>query len=216
MLLTALGQPLSAEEVKKDVPVFVNARGDEIGTSFSHMAAFIQSRGNRVTIHATDIELLDRSWEGIGSEEIIKKLHQRKAHIRHAYHGRDVIDAYIDGYEQFLRAGGQITFPILTEAYLHDLLLVNPFTAAVSHNYLNSEPKKVFNQQTRERSADDLAGYTTTHAVVISGYKDGQFLIIDADQPTQKSGTRWLDAGHLIGAICLAETEWDNIIITVA
>lgn len=215
VLLAALGQPMSVEDIKKDVPVFINAKGEEIGTSWPHLAAFLKTKGNDVTMHATDIELLDRSWATLSPDEIIERLHERKKHIRHAYHGTDVIEAYVDGYEQFLKAGGRIVFPILTEGYLHQLLLKDPFIAAVSYNYLNSGPKKVFDQKKRQWSTDDISGRTTTHAVVVAGYDSGKFLIIDADQPSVEAGTRWLDAGHLIGAICLAETEWDNILITV-
>jgi hypothetical protein len=60
---------------------------------------------------------------------------------------------------------------------------------------------------------DSIKGSPSTHAVVISGYEDGSFIITDPDDVC--GGIRKIAAGHLIGSFYLAETDFDCILITV-
>ncbi|MDP4000318.1 MAG: hypothetical protein Q8Q11_02715 [bacterium] len=201
-------------KVKKDVPLHTNTQGVVIGTTFAHAALHLRRLGFRTTIHTTDIDLLDRTWEGLDAKELRKKLTQRKKFIRHPFLDEEAVEAYAEGYVSFVRAEGRIKHPVLTTKYLHRLLEKAPFIAAVSKQYLVSCSKKRFVGKTGKAVFDDVRGQTNTHAIVVAGYRDGRFLIIDSSAPNARAGRRWLNAEHLIGAICLAETEWDNLVIT--
>ena len=58
----------------------------------------------------------------------------------------------------------------------------------------------------------DINGIPTTHAIVVSGYKNGKFTIVDLDK--DNGGIKTVSAGLLIGSIYLAETDFDPLIIT--
>jgi len=144
---------------------------------------------------------------------LIKNLEERKEFIKHPRYDENAFDLIFDGYISFLRADGTVKFPIIDEQYLLKLLENGPIYAIVGFNFLNQIPKFKFSKNGTDSTADPIEGSPGTHVVIISGYKGGKFKITDSDP--KYGGQRWITPGHLIGAIYLAETDFDPLLITL-
>lgn len=201
------------EELKQEVPVYKDERGVPVGTSIGHMAAYLCNLGFAVTIHSTDIQLFDPSWRDKPSDELIDLLRKRLPHLGHPTYSLQVKEAILEGYSAFLQAGGTIEFPVISKDVICNVLEQGPLLAVVSYNFLNGTAKTIFDAQTNLYVANPIEGQPSTHAVVVAGYKDDQFLLVDPDQ--KLGGKRWLDANRVVGAVYLAQTDFDNMIISV-
>jgi hypothetical protein len=213
-ILKYYGVDKSIEEIKKEVPVYINKEGKPIGSSLGHIAAYFISQGFETTIHTVEIQIFDRSWVKLTNEELITNLQNRRKFIEHPKYEKEALDLIFDGYLCFLIAGGKITFPVINEDYLINLLKTGPIFGVVSFNFLNSAPKYKFDINGQEMSADSIEGSPGTHVVTIAGFKDNQFKLIDPDP--KFGGVRWVDSGLLIGSIYLAETDFDSVLITIS
>lgn len=205
---------ISVDEVIKDVPVYVE-NGEKIGTSPGHMAAYFAQKGYQTTVYIFDVELFDRSWEGLGEEEVLTRLRQRQEHIPAnawlaAYH-----HILVDGWALYVKSGGRFSFPQLSTSLLYDLLVPSPYLLMVNSTYLNQRAKQIYNQATDKFDDDPIKGRSLTHAVACAGYRDSQFLIVDPDPPEGVSHHRWIAQDHLIASIMAAQTESDNFLITI-
>jgi len=213
-MLQFYGKNKSIDEVKKEVPVYVSSDGKPLGTSLGHIASYFIRQGFATTIHTTDLQIFDRTWGNLSNIEIIGKLKERKKYISHPSYEQPEFDVILDGYLQFLNIGGQINFPIITNNYIYELLSRGPIFAVVNYQFLNSSPKTTFNIESGEIMDADLAGNTGTHSIVISGFHEEKYIITDPDY--KYGGIREIDQDHLLGSIYLAETDYDNLLITLA
>jgi uncharacterized protein YvpB len=211
-LLNFLGRNKTIDEVKEEVPVYLDKEGQPLGTSIGHIANYFIQQGYKTTIHTTDIQLFDRSWIGKTNEELIELLQQREKYIKHPIYGADVFDVIFDGYISYLKEGGSITFPLIDETYLVKMLEKGPLFAVVSYNFLNSIPKYKYIKDENKYLQDPIQGNPTTHSIVIAGYKDNKFYIVDPD--FDFGGKKWVDSGLLIASLYVAETNYDNLIIS--
>lgn len=198
--------------IKKEVPVYVTKEGKKLGSSTGHIAAYFQ-KNFKTTMHAADIIIFDRNWNELSKDEIIERLKKRKQYVLHPIYKKDEIDLIIDGYIEFLKAGGQIKFPIITNRYIHNQLLKGPIFCIVNYQFLNSETKYNINKK-NQFVCDDIKGQASTHVIIISGYKDNYYTIIDPDEDF--FGKREIYKDHLLGAFYLAETDFDNLFITMS
>lgn len=214
MLLQYYHIAKSLDDVKKEISVYVTTEGKPLGTSIGHIGSYWQSQGFETKIHCVDVEIFDRTWQSLSKEELIKNLNARKDYIKHHKYNKEIMDYIIDGYIEFIKKGGSITLPIIDENYLYTLLVQDPFIASVNYNFLQDAPKLVYPQipsgQMRE---DSIEGETSTHAIIISGYDDGDFIIVDPYPKT--AGRQKISSAQLIGAIYLAESDFDPLLISV-
>ena len=213
-LMNFFGIDTTFDEVKKGVPLYVTSAGKPVGTSVGHMGSYLLRKGFSVTFHTVDIELFDPSWSGMSSEDMIGKLKDRRKYLKHARYNDEILDVIVDGYVKFLEEGGNIYFSIIDEKFLLEKLKEGPFILQVSYNFLNNCPKYFYNFEKNQYEQDPIQGHPTTHAVVVSGYKSGKFVIVDPD--FEFGGVREIDSGRLIGAFYLAETDFDPILITLS
>lgn len=212
-LLNYYGISKTIEEVKKEVPVYVSPEGKPVGTSLGHMGCYLLQQGFHATIHIVDVEIFDRSWKGLHPEQLVQKLQERKQFIQHARYGKEAFDLIFDGYISFIKKGGAIELPVIDEAYLVKQLENGPFLAVVSYNFLHSDTKYRYDKETNTDVRDDIKGNPTTHAIVVSGFNEGKFSIVDPDK--ENGGKKDISASQLIGAIYLAETDFDSLILTL-
>jgi len=213
-LLNYYGINKTIEEVKKEVPVYVSPEGKPVGTSLGHMGCYLLQQGFQTTFHIVDVEIFDRSWKELTSEQLVQKLQERKQFIRHSRYEQEAFDLIFDGYISFLRSGGKIELPIIDEAYLVKQLEQAPFLAVVSYNFLHSDSKYRYDNEHNINVRDDIKGNPTTHAIIVSGYEEGKFSIVDPDE--ENGGKKTISASQLIGAIYLAETDFDSLVLTVS
>lgn len=213
-MLAHFDPTITVERVINEVPVYVE-NGEKIGTSPGHLAAYLAKAGYKTTVAVFDTELFDRSWIGSDAQEVVGLLKQREQHIPNnawlaAYH-----HILVDGWELFANCGGQFDFSPLNGQLLRDYLQHGPYILMVNSTYLNSLPKAKYDQELDKFKKDPIEGRSLTHATTCAGYKDGKFLLIDPDPPEGIDHERWIESDHVIASIMAAQTESDNMLITV-
>jgi len=211
-ILSYYGIKKSIEEIKKEVPVYISSNGNPLGSSMGHIATYFIQLGFSTTIHTVDIELFDLSWKNLDSKVLVQKLKERRKYFKHARYEDAALDLVVDGYVQFLENGGKLIFPIVDELYFYEQLKSGPVYAVVSYEFFNQIAKHAF-VSNKKLIQDAVVGSPSTHAVVISGYKDGKFEIIDPDYTF--GGKRFITSSLLVGAFYLAETDFDPLLITL-
>jgi len=212
-LLNYYGLHKTVDEIKKEVPVYISKAGKPLGSSIGHIATYFIKQGFIVTMHVVDLEIFDRSWTNKSSDELIQLLSARRKFIKHHRYDEEAMDLIFDGYITFLKNGGKAVFPIIDQEYIVGLLEKGPIYAIVNWNFLNTFPKGKFNQKNNDFDKDSIEGTPSTHAMIIAGHKDNKFLLADPDK--EHGGSRWINSGHLLGSIYLAETDYDSLLITL-
>src|SRR4051812_20652479 len=96
-LLSFYGIQKTVSEVKSEVPVYIDASGKPLGTSIGHLASYFISLGFEATIHTSDIQLFDPTWNGLSSNELIEKLNVRKEYLKHATYDQEAINLVTEG-----------------------------------------------------------------------------------------------------------------------
>jgi len=211
-ILSYYGINKTIDEIKKEVPVYISSDGKPLGSSLGHIATYFIQLGLKTTLHSVDIEIFDCSWKNLDNQTLIQKLKERRNYLKHARYEETALDLVVGGYVLFLEKGGKIIFPIVDEVYLHKLLQKGPIYTILSYNFLNQVPKYKFASEGKP-IYDSIMGIPSTHAVVISGYKQGKFEITDSDY--EFGGKKLIEAGQIIGAFYLAETDFDPLLITL-
>lgn len=205
---------ITVQEVIKAVPVYVE-KGEKIGTSPGHLAAYLAQQGYKTTMHIFDVEFFDRSWKDFNPEEVLAGLHKRQKYIPNnswliKYH-----HILVDGFKLYVQSGGTFSFPPLSIKLLRELLDTGPYLLMVNSTYFNQEAKLRYNQKADTFEPNPTEGRLLTHAVTCAGYKDGQFLIVNPDPPKNIDHHRWIVQDHLVASIMAAQTESDNFLITI-
>lgn len=213
-MLSFFDPSITVKEVIKAVPIYVE-NGEKIGTSPGHLAAYLAQTGFKTTFYMFDVELFDRSWKDLSSEEVVVGLRTRQKHILANSWLAKYHHILVAGFELYVTSGGTFAFPPLSVKLLRDLLDNAPYLLMVNSTYLNQEPKQRYNQETDTFEPDAIAGRSLTHAVTCSGYKNHQFLIVDPDPPKGSEPYRWIAEDHLVASIMAAQTESDNFLITI-
>ena len=215
-LISYFDPNITVQEVLDQVPIYIDEKGEKIGTSPGHLASFFASRGYKTTAHIFDVELFDISWSGITENEVIDNLVKRQEYIPtnswlSKYH--HILAA---GWQLYVKEGGKFSFPALSSKLLHDLLLQGPVMILVNSTYLNRQSKQLYLAETDKFSSDSLRGRSLTHAVIAAGYKDEKFLIVDPDPPEGVDQHRWIESDHILASIMAAQTESDNLIVSIS
>lgn len=208
-ILSYYGIHKTIMDIKKEVPVYIDSQGINRGTSLGHIAAHFQKLGLSTILHTSDVILFDPSWKKIDSTNLITKLKARLPHLVHGWYDKTTLTLIVDGYIQYLNNGGQIIFPIIDIPYILKYLKQGPIYMTVSYNVLNQCSKYDF---TKIDTQDDLKGLPSTHAIVISGYSNGTFDIVDPD--INYGGYRKIPESRLLAAFYLAETDMDCLFIS--
>lgn len=206
----------SLDDIVAGVQVSVDENGNKVGTSIGHMATYIKLLGYNVHLHVFDVELFDRSWGALNNKVLAEALAKRRDNLPTRLYIHADKDAIVEGYIAFLEYGGKMSFPQLSSQYLYDLLAQGPFVAMLSSTYLNRAIHQTYNKATDKFIDDAIRGRSVTHAVTVAGYQDGQFNIIDPQPPEGIEQSRWIPAEHLIASIATAQTESDNILLSIS
>jgi len=213
-LLTFFDPTVQLDDVINAVPLYIE-NGEKIGTSPGHLAAYFAQQGYKTTVYTFDVELFDCSWNDLTPAEVITQIKKRAEYIP----SNSWLAAYkhvlIDGWELFVKSGGNFALPILSVELLYNLLANDPYLLMLNSTYLNHQAKSRYDKPSDKMIPDSLKGRSTTHTVVCAGYKDNKFLIVDPDPPKGINHHRWITQDHLIASIMSAQTESDNMLITI-
>jgi len=213
-VLKYYGATKSIDDIKKEVPVSYDSQGHPVGSSVGHIAAYFAELGFRTTMHVADVWFLDRTWIGLGTEELLAKIEKRVPFLKHGIYEQDLIKVIADGYVLFLKKGGILQYPVVDESYLYLLLQRGPIYAVVNVQFLYDQPRLKYDEATKQYEPSDIEGVPLTHAILIDGYKDGQFHLVDPDDPKDKL-PKWVAANKLVGAYYLSDINLDCMLVTL-
>ncbi len=213
ILLSHHGIHKTSEEIKSAVPACVNTDGKELGSSIGHIASYALDLGLKATLHVSDVQLFDQTWNELPAEALKQNLRERAKHIRHGIYDTELLTVVADGFCQFLDKGGVILTPVVDEEYIHTQLQQGPLFFVVNYQYLFQRPRIVFTNTGKD--SDPITGTLTTHVITVIGYKDGQFRVLDTvREPTE--ATLWVPANRLIAAYYLADIDLDSMFLTIS
>ncbi len=195
------------------VPVRVSAENKPMGTLFADIGTWLRGAHDvPVTMHVFDTQVIDRSWGSLSQEELLAQMINMQQHgvktARTPY-----APLLIDSYVSFLKSGGIISITKCTNELLQGLLAKGPVMAIISFNYMYDYPRASYNQETKNYEADSIDGKAIEHAVVITGYSDGNYYYNDPD--AEMGGQHVVKDDILIGAICTAQLNSDNYLLTI-
>ena len=209
-ILSYYGIKKTLADVKKEVPVYVDEFGINRGTSLGHIATYFQELGLRTKLHTVDLIVFDRSWISVTKNELIANLKLRERYVKHGWYDQKLIKVMINGYTSYIKSGGSVLQPVVDVPYILSYLEKGPLYFVVSYNSLNNCSKYDFS---KENEQDPIKGLPSTHAIVVSGYENGFFEIVDPD--FNFGGYRKISASQLIAAYYLAETDTDCLFISI-
>jgi len=213
MFLNFYDIKVSPDEIEATVPVRTDDDGKPMGTLFADIGTWlIQTKNIHTTMHVFDVQIIDRSWNKLTQQELLNKVLEIQAK---GVSTAITIDApfLIDAYAQFLKSGGQIDITKCTNELLQSLLAKGPMLAVVSYNYIYDYPRSSYNPEIKNYEPDSIDGKAIEHAIVITGYSDGNYYYNDPD--SEMGGRLTVSDDVLIGAICIAQLNSNNYLLTI-
>ncbi|MEI6267135.1 MAG: C39 family peptidase [bacterium] len=207
------GLDITPDDIEKDIPVRFDKDGKPMGTLLPDIGTWlIKNHDMKATMHVFDAQIIDRSWAEFNQDKLLdtmEKVQKTGISTAKTWYAPYLIESYID----FLKAGGLIDITKCTNKLLRSLLDKGTVLAIVSFNYLYDWPREVFNKKTGHYEEDAINGKVTEHAIVLTGYDEGIFYYNDPAEVV--SGQKTVQDDVLIGAICTAQINSDNYLLTI-
>jgi hypothetical protein len=199
--------------IETAVPVRVNLEGQPMGTLLADIGTWLErSKGLKVSMHVFDTQIIDRSWKALSqSELLVEVLKMQESGVSTAT--TPYAKMLIDAYASFLEANGKINITKCTNQLLQNLLSVGPILAIVSFNYMYDYPRSSYDITTKDYQPDAFNGKAIEHAIVITGFDGGSYFYNDPD--SRYGGQHTVEDDVLIGAICTAQLNSDNYLLTI-
>lgn len=203
----------SPEKIESQVPVRNNEEDKPMGTLFADIGSWlVKEKGLKVTMHVFDTQIIDRSWKSLSQNELANRMHELQRHgvstARTPY-----APILIDSYVEFLKSGGAVNIAQCTNNLLKGLLEKGPVLAIISFNYMYDYPRASYNTVIKNYEANSIDGKAIEHAIVITGFTDDFYHYNDPDP--EMGGLLTVKDDVLIGAICTAQLNSDNYLLTV-
>lgn len=204
----------TADSIEAAVPVRTNAQGKPMGTLFADIGTWLKKTTElSVTMHVFDTQIIDRSWASLSQQDLLGeviRIQESGVSTARTPYAPLLIDAYVS----FLEAGGIVDVTKCTNELLQRLLASGPILAIISFNYMYDYPRASYNATRKEYETDTIDGKAIEHAIVITGFSDGNYLYNDPD--SEYGGQHVVADDVLIGAICTAQLNSDNYLLTVS
>jgi len=203
----------SPDYIESQVPVRKNEEGKPMGTLFADIGTWLtKTKKLSVTMHVFDAQIIDRSWSSLSQGELLKKIeHLQKSGISTAK--TPYASMLIDAYVSFMQSSGTVSITKCTNDLLQTLLSKGPVLAIISFNYMYDYPRASYDVDKNEYVADPVNGKVIEHAIVITGYSDSKYAYNDPDE--KEGGQHTVKDDVLIGAICSAQINSDNYLLTL-
>jgi len=203
----------SPDDIESAVPVRKNEESKPMGTLFADIGTWLRETHHvSVTMHVFDTQVIDRSWNDLSQQELLDKVEEMQERgvstARTPY-----APLLIDAYESFLKSGGVVNIVKCTNDLLQNLLSQGPILAIISFNYMYDYPRASYNPAMKNYEADSIDGKAIEHAIVITGFEDGNYYYNDPD--SEMGGQHTVKDDILIGAICTAQLNSDNYLLTI-
>lgn len=207
------GLNVSPDNIEKSVSVRVNDEGRPMGTLFGDIGTWLRKTTDlAVVMHVFDAQIIDRSWHTLSQQDLLSEIHKMQSSGVSTAR-TPFAPLLIDAYASFMEAGGIINIVKCTNDLLRSLLQNGPILAIVSFNYMYDYPRSRYDFASKQYKANFADGKVMEHAIVITGYADGKYFYNDPD--SEMGGQLSTTNDILIGAICTAQINSDNYLLTV-
>ena len=202
------------DSIEVAVPVRTNAEGKPMGTLFADIGTWLKkTHGVSVTMHVFDTQIIDRSWASLSQQKLLDEVNKLKEHgVSTAL--TPYAPLLIEAYTSFLQSEGIVNITKCTNELLQKLLEKGPILAIISFNYMYDYPRASYNPNIKNYEANPIDGKAIEHAIVITGFADGNYHYNDPD--SEMGGQHTVKDDVLIGAICTAQLNSDNYLLTIA
>lgn len=211
--LAFYGIHISPADIEKAVPVRVSSDGKPMGTLYADIGTWLKVNYNlSVTMHVFDTQIIDRSWRSASREELLQHmllLQKQGVSSARTPYAPLLVNAYI----AYLQSGCDLSIVQCTNALLQHLLNAGPVLAIVNFNYLYDYPRVKYNSSSQQYVPSAAGGKVVEHSIVLTGYDEGVYYYNDPD--SEKGGKHTVSGDVLIGAICAAQLNSDNYLLTI-
>ena len=212
ILLSHYGKKISAEDAIKNIPVIRDEAGNDMGTAGQHIASWLVSLGYNVHLYSADFQTLDYSWRGLDKNTLVERLAEIKDTRTIPALGKEWSQIYVEGYKDYLNAGGNLHIEqYISSKLLDELLEDGPIMTTVNFNLLfgYGRTKTVGHLKTE---SDPMKGSLMNHFNVLIGEENDRYIISD---PWQKPGKHLVAKELFVASIQAAQIECDNLIIQI-
>jgi hypothetical protein len=211
--LSFYGIRLSPDEIEREIPVRKNEDGKPLGTLFADIGTwFIKTHNLKVKMHVFDAQIIDRSWSSFSQKELLAEMEKIKE-IGISTALTPYSSILIDSYVTYLQNGGIIEITKCTNELLKNLLIKGPVLAIINFNYMYDYPRVKYDMAKNNYTPDPIDGKVIDHAIVLTGFENGMYSYNDPDK--EKGGQHQVKDDILIGAICAAQLNSNNYLLTV-
>ena len=213
MLLTSMGNAKTIDGCMTIVSNYDGHKGSEWGSLAIDAATACVGLGYTVTFYSFDNRITDFSWASMSSSQMLEQLSALENTLVIPSLGAELTKMYIQGYQNFLKAGGELkVLPYPTTEFLNELIEKAPFTPTVCFNTLHGRGKSR-TIGLRETVPDDVNGIAATHAIVVYGRDEqGNFLFAD---PWETNGLLKVNGEQLAAAIMAAGRDCESVLFQV-
>lgn len=180
-VLAYYGKKAELKDMLKLFPMY------EDGTYEPYAGLYAMKLGFKPTLFFYNLKYMDPTWLKLGKKQFLKKL---KTAIKIS-HKKD-IKRCLKSLIEYIQAGGKIKFQIPSRNLLIKYLKKNvPIMISLYSTILHNKKRYDF-----KKDKPSEYGELTGHMVVIGGFKNGKFFVID---PSSKYGGRyWVEENKLI------------------
>lgn len=197
--------PISLHQVIEEVEAL-----NEGGTLAVYLACHALRRGYSARIFTYNLHVFDPTWFIKPGVDLAEKLR-----LQAAAKGDPKLCHAIEGYLEYLRLGGRLSFRDLTAKLIREPLKKGrPIITGLSATYLYRNVREIGPTNTE----DDILGTPVGHFVVLCGYDKAQreILVADPMSPNPLSETQFYSESieRVLGAIFLGVVTYDaNLLI---
>jgi uncharacterized protein YvpB len=212
--LSFYGFNIPATDIEKKVPVRKNKEDKPMGTLLQDIGTWlVKGYQLKPVIHVFDSQIIDRSWKTYTQKQVLDKIVElSKTGIKTALSPYSPL--HISAYVDFLKAGGKLNISKCTNDLLHKLLDEGPILAIISYNYMYDYPRVFYDKLTKKYIPDSVNGKVIEHAIVLTGYEGDLYFYNDPDEEFGGHNKK-VKSDVLIGAICSAQINSDNYLLTL-
>jgi hypothetical protein len=213
ILLSFYERDMTPEAIMEQVDFMTTDAGETAGTTGQGLASWCIAQGFGAKLWSFDCQILDLAWAGLSKPKLLERLEAVKSVRNIPVLGERLSEFYVQGYIDYLEAGGELEIrPYATSGLLDELLETGPVLACVGFNTMYGYGRTNATGL-RVSVPDDIGGRLTNHFVVIYGRTEGgDFLVAD---PWEKPGRQTIGREQMLAGISAAERECDNMVFMI-
>lgn len=209
ILLSSYDISKTPEELVAEVPQPKDSAGTVFGSVTAQLVEWCQRQGLNTHMYTSDCLILDLSWQGLTTEQLIERLEAVRNVREVPAMGKEWCERYIDAYINMLKSGSKLdVVNFIKSKLLYKLLQQGPVFANICSTALRGKGRAISTVENGEHKdvLDDIKGKAGTHSVVIYGNdEDGNYLVADP-----WDGLVTIDPESMVCAIEAAQIECDN------